>query len=50
MAYITYDKIWHSESYNNVSVTAKTQDINLNQLKLKVKDSYKTDEKTTTSF
>ena len=47
MAYICYDKLWRSEVYNSVSAKDKVQDINLNQLKLKVNDPYKKDEKKT---
>ena len=39
MADISYDKLWCSEFYKNVSAKDKVQDINLNQLKLKVNDS-----------
>ena len=44
LAYISYDKSWRSESYNNVSAKDRVQDNNLNQLKLKVVDAYKKDE------
>ena len=30
MAYISYDKLWRSEFYNNVSAKDRVQDINLN--------------------
>ena len=50
MAYISYNKLRQSEFYNNVSARNKTQDINLYQLKLKAKATYKTDEKITTKF
>ena len=50
MAYISYDKSWHSEMYNNVSTKDRVQDRNLNQLKLKVNDTYKKYEKITTNF
>ena len=50
MAYICYDKMWRSEFYNNVSAKDRVQDINLTQLKLKVNDTYKKDEKITTNF
>ena len=50
MAYIRYDKLWRSEFYNNVFAKDKVQDIHLNQLKLKVNDTYQKDEKITTSF
>ena len=41
MAFISYDKIWGSEFYNNVSAKDRLQDITCNQLKLKLNDSYK---------
>ena len=50
MAYISYDKLWRSEFYNNVSAKDRFQDISPNQLKLKVNDSCKKDEKLTTNF
>ena len=49
MSYISYDKLWKSEFYTNVSAKDRVPDINLNQLKLKVNDSYKKDEKITTN-
>ena len=36
--------------YKNVSTKDRVQDRNLNQLKLKVIDTYKKDEKITTNF
>ena len=45
MASISYDKLWWTEFYNNVSAKDSVQDINLNQLKLKVNDIYRKDEK-----
>ena len=36
--------------YNNVFAKTRVQDINLNQLKLKVNDTYKKDDKITTIF
>ena len=50
MAYLSFDKLWRSEFYNNISSKVRFQDINLNQLKLKVKDSYKKAEKLTMKF
>ena len=50
MPYIGYDKLWRNELYNNASAETKVQDINLNQLKLKVNDTSKDDEKLTTNF
>ena len=50
MAYIYYNKLWESEFDGIVSERDKLQDLNINQLKLKVHDSYKKDEKITTNF
>ena len=50
MAYISYNKLWESEFDNIVSKRDKLQDLNINQLKLEVHDSYKKDEKITTNF
>ena len=50
MAYISYDKLSESEFDNIVSKKEKVKDINLNQLKLEVHDTYKKDEKLTTNF
>ena len=50
MAYIRYNVLWQSEFYNYVSAKVRVQDINPNQLKLKVNDTYEEDEKMTTSF
>ena len=50
MAYVRYNKLWRSEFYNNVSAKDRVQDIKLNQLKLKVNDTYEKDEKITTNF
>ena len=47
MAYIHYDKLWRSVFYYNVTGTDRMQDVNLNQLKLKVNDTYKKDEEIT---
>ena len=49
MAYIRYDKPCRSEFRNNVSAKERVQDKNLYRLKLKVNDTYKKDEKITTS-
>ena len=38
MAYISYDKLWRSEFYKNVSAKGRVQDISLNQVKLKVNE------------
>ena len=50
MAYISYNKLWESEFDGIVSKRDKLRDLNINQLKLEVHDSYKKDEKITTDF
>ena len=50
MAYISYNKLWESEFDGIVSKRDKLQDLNINQLKLEVHDTYKKDEKITTKF
>ena len=50
MAYISYNKLWDSEFDNIVSKRDKLQDLNINNLKLEVHDTYKKDEKITTNF
>ena len=50
MAYISYNKLWESEFDGIVSKRDKFQDLNINQLKLEVHDTYKKDEKITTNF
>ena len=50
MAYISYNKLWESELDGIVSKRDKLQDLNINQLKLEVYDTYKKDEKITTNF
>ena len=50
MAYISYNKLWESEFDGIVSKRDKLQDLNINQLKLEIRDSYKKDEKLTTNF
>ena len=50
MAYISYNKLWESEFDGIVSKRDKLQDLNINQLKLEVNDTYKKDEKITTFF
>ena len=40
MAYISYNKLWESEFDNIVSKKDKRQDLNNNQLKLEVQESY----------
>ena len=50
MAYISYNKLWESEFDGIVSKRDKLQDLNINQLKLEVHDTYKKDRKITTNF
>ena len=50
MAYKSYNKLWESEIDNVVSKKDKVQDLNINQSKLEVHDTYKKDEKLTTDF
>ena len=50
MAYISYNELWESEFDGIVSKEDKLQDLNINQLKLEVHDTYKKDEKLTTNF
>ena len=50
MAYISYNKLWESEFDGIVSKRDKLQDLNINQLKLEVHDTYKKDEKLATNF
>ena len=47
MAFISYNKLWESEFDGIVSKRDKLQDLNINQLKLEVHDTYKKDEKIT---
>ena len=50
MTYISYNKLWESEFDCIGSKRDKLQDLNINQLKLEVLDTYKKDEKLTTIF
>ena len=50
MAYISYNKLWESEFDGIVSKRDKLEDLNINQLKVEVHDTYKKDEKITTNF
>ena len=50
MAYISYNKLWESEFDGIVSKRDKLQDLNINNLKLEVHDTYKKDEKLTANF
>ena len=50
MAYISHNNLWESDFHNIVSKKDQVQDLNINQLKLKVPNAYKKDEKITTNF
>ena len=50
MAYISYNKLWESEFDGIVSKRDKLQDININQLKLEVHDTFKKNDKLTKNF
>ena len=50
MAFKSYNELWESEFDGIVSKRDKLQDLNINQLKLEVLDTYKKDEKLTTNF
>ena len=50
MASISYNKLWESEFGGIVFKRDKLQDMNINQLKLEVHDTYKKHEKITTDF
>ena len=47
MAYKSFDKLWRSEFYNNVSGKEKVQYTNVIHLKVKVNDTWKKGEKIT---
>ena len=50
MAYISYNKLWESEFDGIVSKRDKLQDLNINNIKLEIRDTYKKDEKIKTNF
>ena len=50
MTYISYNNLWESDFDNIDSQRENLQDLNINQLKLEILDTYKTDEKLTTKF
>ena len=50
MAYISYNKLWESEFDGIVSKRDKLQGLNINNLKLELRDTYKKHEKITTNF
>ena len=47
---MSYNKLWESEFDGIVSKKDKLQDLNINQSKLEVHDTYKKDENLTTNF
>ena len=47
---MSYNKLWESEFDGIVSKRDKLQDLNINNLKLEIHDTYKKDEKLTTNF
>ena len=50
MEFESYETLWRSDVYNNVSAKNTVQVMNLDQIKLKVNDTYKKDDKITRSF
>ena len=50
MAYLSFKKLWETEFDNIVSKRDKLQDMNINQVKLQVYDTFKKDEEITTDF
>ena len=50
MVHISYKNLWEPEFDGIVSKRDKLQDLNINQLKLEVHDTYEKDEKITTSL
>ena len=50
MAFLNYDKLSKSEFYSNVPAKDGVQKTNLGQLEFKANDTYKKDEKITTTF
>ena len=45
MAYVSYDKLWRSDFYKNVSTKDRVVDTNFKYFKLKVNENYKKNEK-----
>ena len=41
MAYVSYNNLWESEFENIVSKRNRLRDLNINQVKLEVHDTYK---------
>ena len=50
MACISYNKLWESELDNIISRKDKVQDLSINQLKFRLYENYKKDEKIKTNF
>ena len=50
MAYTSYNKLWKNEFDNIVSKRDRLQDLNINQSKLDIHDTYEKDEKYKTNF
>ena len=50
MAYISYNKLWESEFDGIDSRRDKLQDLNINNLKFEVQDTFKKDENIITNF
>ena len=50
MAYTSYNNLWESEIADKLSRKNKVQDMNINQLKLEVQDTFKKDGNLTTNF
>ena len=50
MAYTSYNKLWESEFDGIVSKRDKLKDLNNNQIKLEVYDTYEKHQKITTDF
>ena len=49
MACISYIKLWESDFYNNGFAKDKLKDVTPNQIKLKVNNIYRKDQKRTTN-
>ena len=50
MAFISYNILWESEFDNIVFKKDKVKDLNINQLKLEILDTYEKDEKNNNFF
>ena len=40
MAFTSYDNLWHFDFHNNISAKDRVQDTNINQIKLRVNDTW----------